>query len=605
MLINYFKGYLEGIDITKIPRDYLAFPSVNVLIYKGVAYKRPGTEALGEVSQENNPVIGEYTWKDAQPGAVSVRAVDTKLQAWLEPFKEGEGWVDIFDGIDGDADRVRFATWIDANNTIIHNRLFAVDGSTNLHQWNGAIGVVASVSDSTITLEDTRTAEFLGFDTATDTNTQTIIVNGNEYEYSDLTGQDLTLTTRPSTGDISPGDLVIAKPTTVTDAISSAFNLDHIFNYKNHLTVANLSSGQVLLSHLKTYPISFAIPEADDRTALTATSANLDGNITAMIERKGYLWISTQDDWFKVRKLLQANAFGLYLEVEKDETTARNGALPYAVTNYKGDTMFITQDKTLQMITDSDLVQEDTIKLISDDIALLLERLDLTETRIFSHDRYIYIVSPNDATLLMYDTVDDFWQPPQNIGMSHLSVIGGELCGHSNSTETSFRMFKTRDDLGVEFSAVFSAGYFDEGRDPFKLSQFTRQGISGRATASAQIMWESLFEAKGSKKVLERQIMADGLKTYTSEQASEWATSPWATVPWAGATPTEDADLSRFFLFDGAKSPPYFEFRYVITVSGENSAFELTGFTANDQESPFRIPNDLFVDPSYQLKPTT
>ena len=426
MIVSKWKGYQEGLDITDIPADYFAYPSKNVMIYKGKAYKRAGTEYFGAEDDADNKIHGEYTWKDAQIGEIAVRTEGQKMLAWLEPYKTGAGWVEIFDAFDSAVQRVRFATFIDANDSTVHTRLIFVDGSEDVYQWNGAVGVVASVASDTITIAGSKTCEALGFDDGSGTP-QTVIINGTEYTYdNDPTAQDIELTSTPS--GVSAGDLVIAKPTVSVTTLNT-FKKDHVFSFKNHVVLGNLESGQLYFSHISDYPLNFTVPAPASRTAATAFFVNLDGNVTVTTIRKDKMWVSTEDDWFKITKLDSVNSYDLYVEVEKVETTERNGALPFCVGSYKGDTIFVTQDKTLQMITDNDIVQEDAVKLISDEIALLLKRLDMTDARLVVHDRYFYIICPVSATTLMYDTVENFWQPPQEIGMGLLSIIGGLLVG--------------------------------------------------------------------------------------------------------------------------------------------------------------------------------
>lgn len=590
MIIRDFKGYQEGRDITKIPPEYFAYPTQNVLVYKGKAYKRPGVLELGAIGT-NTKIHGEYVWKDAQPGEVAVRTTGQKVQAWLEPFKTGAGWTDIFTALDAAVERVRFATWVDGNGSTVHTRLFFVDGSEDLYQWNGAIGVVDSVASNTITLVSGKTGEALGFDDGSVTN-QTIIVNGTTYLYNNNpTGQDLVCTTTPT--GVNPGDLVIAQPTVSTTTLTG-FKKDHIYEYKNHLVLGNLESGQLYFSHIATYPLDYTVPVPASRTAATPFFATLDGNVTAMAERKDKFWVSTQDDWFKFEKLDTVNAYDLYVEIDKNETTERNGALPYAVTNFKGDTMFMAQDKTLQMITDSDLIQEDSIKLLSDEIALLLQRLDLSEVRLVSHERYIYIIAPKESTLIMYDTVDNEWQPPQVIGMGLMSIIEGKLCGHSNATDTSFEMFRGRQDLGVDFDAVFAPGYIDMDNE-FIYKQFTKTAISGRTTKSATIKWETLYEAEGDKASLTRTIDASTIKLFEGNTLTPFGSAPFGAFPFAGASLEDNSDVKRFFLFDGGVTKPFFEYRPVLTVSGENVGFELTAYMVEESAASRKVGNDHYV----------
>lgn len=591
MKIREWKGYQEGRDISKIAADFLTYPTKNVLIYKNKAYKRPGITIFGATYTTENKILGEYVWKDAGAGEIGIRAHGQKVDAWLEPYKDGAGWVEIFAALDSSAERVRFATWIDSNDSIIHKRCFFVDGSSDVYQWNGAVGVVASVAGDVITLVAGKSAEALGFDDGSGTP-QTVIINGTEYTYNnDPTAQDLNLTSTPT--GVAAGDLVIAKPNVSTTTLST-FNKDHIYTFKNHVMLAALDSVQCYFSHISSYPLDYTVPAPASRTAATPFFINLDGNVTASIERNNRLWLSTQDDWFKIEKLDAANAFDLYVEVEKDDTTERNGALPFAVTTYKGDTIFVAQDKTIQMITDLELIQSDTLKLISDEIVGMLQRIDMTEVRVRVHDRYIYIICPAEPVTLMYDTIDGFWQPPQVIAMGHLSVIGGNLIGHSNARNESFTLFSGRQDLGVDFEAVFALPYIDH-EDEFVYNQFTKSGISGRCTESAHVEWTNYYFTDETEHVVTREIDGADMKLVSNPDDASWGSLPFMQVPYGGSIDEAGADVRRFNLFDAKASPAYFEYRPIITVTGESAEFHLLSYFVDQKVASRKVGNDLYL----------
>lgn len=591
MRVADWVGYSEGVDVTKVDRNYLTYPTNNVLIYKGKAYKRPGTEAYGAAATTDDGIHGEYNWKNAPSGRVALRTTGQKLQAWLEPFKDGADWVDIFDALDADVTRVRFAKFIDTNDPIVHTRLVFVDGSEDIYSWNGAVGVVDSISSSTITIAGTKTCEALGFDDGSGT-AQTVIINGTEYTYNnDPTGNDLELTSTPT--GVNPGDLVIAKPV-VSTTLLTGFNKDHIWAFKNHIAVANLESGQIYFSHISDWPLNFTVPAPASRTAATAFFVNFDSNITANSERKGALWVSTEDDWHKITKLDTANSYDLFVEVEKIETTEKNGALPFCVTSYKGDTMFVAQDKTVQMITDNDIVQQDAVKLLSDEIALLLERTNLTEARVAVFDRYFFIIAPASATTIILDMVDGVWQPPQIIDMSMMTVIGGVMVGHSSSADVSFYLFKGRQDLGIDFSATFAIGYLDQG-DEFVYKQFGRHAFSGRMTESAQIEWLTQYETDGDKAETTRTFTGKDVRLYSSNQLLPWGSAPFGSTPYAGEQLPDNSDIKRCYVFDKGTSYPYFEYRTIITVSGEESAFELLAYMTDERAASRKVGNEHYV----------
>jgi len=598
MIVNKFKGYLDGIDITKVPKGYLAYPSKNVFVHKGTIYTRKGITLLGQQSSVDNKVHSAKVWKTAKSaiyGEIPLRVIGNTLQAYLEKWRDGAGWVDVFDGFDSNLVRVEFAEWIDTNTNIIKARLIMVDGSENIYQWNGGIAVVDSVNGNQITIKGTKTLEQLGFDDGSST-TQTVTINGTEYTYShNPTSNTLTLDSTPS--GISQDDLIIVKPLTHSSNLSG-FEKDHIFNYKGHLVIASLDSVDLYFSDVTKYNLGtgfdFTVPPPNDRTPATPMFFTLDGKITAMHERKGVLWVSTIDDWFKIKKLYEKNAYDEWATVEKVESAMRKGALPFAVSAHKNDMIFIAQDKTVLSISDLEVLQTDQIKLISDDVEGLLNRLDLTEARIYYHGRYIYVIVPQENIILILDAVEGYWQPPQLIPIQRLSVIDGELVGHSNTRDESFYLFKGDTDLGADIQSVISLGYFnfDDSMSEFDYKKYKVFGLSGYISADTKVVCDMLYEMDGSEGNHKFSFDGNEIKKFRVIDDASLGKHPFGTRSWAGGD-FEMKDLARFYIFDRSSATPFLEFRPQITVTG--SDFRLTAISVDIKLSKIEIKRDLFI----------
>ncbi len=597
MVIKDFKKYIEGTDITKIPITDLAYPSKNVIIHKGKVYTRAGISLMGDAGTTNNKIHSEFVWGDSKAGEMALRGTGNTIQVWLEPYKTGAGWVDIFNGIDSGATRVEFATWTDGNTSIIKRRLFMVDGSVNMYQWNGGVAVVKSISGAVITIEGTKTLEQLGFDDGT-TTVQTVIINGVEYTYSyDPTTTDLTLDTTPTIAPVQ-GDLIIVKPITHTGNIPN-FGKDHIYDYKNQIVVGSLSDNQLFFSDVATYSMSTGLDFALATTATASTPMyfTLDANITAMIERKGVLWVSTVDGWFKIKKLYTANGAGDWATVEKLDSANRMGALPFAVSSHKGDMIFVAQNSTVQTVSDIVILETDRIKLISDDIEDLLLRYDLTDVRIYYNGRYIYITVPSESSLIMLDVVEGHWQPPQIIPISRFSFIEGKQIGHSNNSNESYNLFDGTDDLGSAIESTIAFGYqgYTKGAGELEYKLYDTFGISGRMTVGTKCTVDVFFETDGAKN--KQQIVVDGekIKMYSLSDDVSWGTHPFATRSWAGAD-LETSDLKRFFVFDKITPISFFEWRPIFTIVGTGQQFQLLAFSMNVTVSDRTRENALFID---------
>jgi len=596
MLTKDFKSYIDGADITKIPAQNLSYPSKNVIIHKGKVFTRLGISYMSAPGTTNNEIHSEFVWGDSKSGEMALRGTSNKIQAWLEPYKTGAGWVDIFTGIDTTAKRVEFATWTDGNTAIIKRRLFMVDGGKNIYQWNGGVAVVQSIAGAVITIEGTKTLQQLGFDDGT-TTLQTVLINGTAYTYSyDPTTTSLALDTIPAVAPVQ-GDLIIVQPLTHSGNLPN-FDKNHIYDYKNQVVIASLSDNQLFFSDVATYSMAtgldFTVPTT--KTATTPMYFTLDANITAMKERKGILWVSTVDGWFKITKLYSANGAGDWATVEKVESANRVGAIPYAVSSHKGDMIFIAQDSTVQTISDLIILQTDRMKLISDDIEDLLLRYDLTDSRIYYNGRYIYITVPAESSLVMLDVVEDHWQPPQILPISRFSFIEGRQVGHSNNTDESFYLFDGTSDLGSEIESVIAFGYqgYTTKANELEYKWYDTFGISGRMSLGTTCTVDVFFETDGAKSSQQIVVDSEKIKTYSVSDDVSWATHPFATRSWAGGNFPAKL-LKRFFVFDKIDPISFFEWRPIFTIVGVGQQFQLLAFSVNVALSDRTREDTLFI----------
>lgn len=598
MIAKDFRGYIEGADITKIPLRNLAYPSKNVIVSKGKITTRGGLVNDGVVATINEAVHSEFVWKDAVGGVRPMRVHGTSLQV-----KYNSKWYTIFTGLDANTTRVFFATWVDNNTTIVKKRLFFCDGSSNLYQWNGAIGVVDTATSNSVDLDTSLTCLKLGFD-AGDVTAQTLLhfigsavtANSEESQTNDPTGQTLSISGSFNTTPIA-GDVIIAKPTTVANAIASTYDIDVVFSYKNHLITANFNSVQMYFSHISTYSLAtgldFTIPASNSRTALTPILLQLDANFTAMASRKGVLWVSDADDWYKVTKSIEQNAYDLWVDVEKFETGERKGALPMAVAKYKTDLIYVAQDKTVQRVQTIEVLGTDEIKTISDDVEALFQRVDLTDVRVYYFERAIYFVCPNDSTLIILDMIEGYYQPPQIIPVNCISVIDGVKYGHHSAENSTFVLFSGRDDLDTPIEAKIAFGYHS-GKHEFRYKQHTIFGISGRLTVDTNVSVDLYFEENGAKTTSNLEFNGADQKTFKLDDDVSWATHPYAERSWGGAD-MDASELRRIMVFDKFDAVSRFDFRPIFTVNGADNEFHLLGWWIDEVASPRKIGNDLFI----------
>ena len=614
MIVRDFNGYRESADISKIPIENLAFPSKNVFVNKGKITTRGGLENDGVVATVSEATHSEFVWKDALGGQRPIRVHGDTVQVKYE-----NKWYNLYTALDSDTVRVFFATWVDRNGSIVKKRLFFCDGSTAIYQWNGGIVEVDSYAADVITIAGSKTLQQEGFD-AGDVTTQTVIVfsldgngdvdNRSEYTYSDdpSSGQDITLDTTPNPVPVA-GDVVMSAVVKFNNEIASTYNIGEVYTYQNHLVAASYDSVDVHFSHVETYSLAngldFTQPGAASRTALTPILLRLDGNFTAMIARKsddesnpgGILWVSDADGWYKVKKSPEQNAYDLWVDVSKFETADAKGALKGAVTRGKGgDLIYMDQLKQIQRITSIEIIGSDEIRLLSFDVEALFARLDSDDVRLYHIDEAIYIIFPNDSTLVILDLIEGYFQPPTTIPINCMSIIDGVKYGHHNAENSTYEMFTGRDDLDTPIEAIIAFGLWP-GDHPLRYKQHTIFGFSCRLTPNTEGEIEYQYEEAGARRKDTVKFSGGDLKTYSIGDDVSWATHPYGSRAIGGIDMDTD-DLLRAMVFDKNDAISYFEFRPIFTISGDNendNEFHLLSMWWDDQPAKRKLGNDLFI----------
>jgi hypothetical protein len=312
-----------------------------------------------------------------------------------------------------------------------------------------------------------------------------------------------------------------------------------------------------------------------------------------MVARANVLWVSDADDWYKITKSIEQNPYGLWVNVEKFETGERKGALPMAVAKYKGDIIYMAQDKTLQRVTSVEIIGTDEIRQLSDDVEGLFDRLDMDDIRLYYLERAIYIICPQDSTLVILDLIEGYFQPPQIMPLNCISVIGGVKYGHHNAQDETFELFTGRNDLGTPIEAVISFGYYS-GNHHFRYKQHTNFGVSCRLTVDTSVLVEHFFEEDGAKTKTTTEINGAVVKTYAVDDDVSWATHPYASRSWGGAD-MEVSELRRAMVFDKFDAVSYFDYRPTFTISGDDNEFHLLGWYLDDGQSARKVGNDLYI----------
>jgi hypothetical protein len=712
MMSKSYTGYIEGQDISSVPPNYMSFPAQNVLIHKGIAFTRPGIVNDGTPYTTDGKIIGEYVFKSSLSGEQPVRWTQNgKMQ-----LKYNGKWLTIFQSSNSAALRVRADVWTDSNGAIIKNRLFWVDGTDQIYEWNGAVAVIASASGTSVTVNGTTNLTNLsqfGFDDGSSPNltiasvaaniitismsdselangqavvfqatTAGNLVNGTTYYlillsdstfsvattlanakagtaialsgseagyFADALAQPVSIVrfvagvaqpvntytntdnastlvmtlSSAVTGSPAAGDLLIGGIIQHGEVLTGIIK-DEIYTYQNRLVLAALTGLRVYFSDVVS-KLDYNFPAAANETATTPFFINLPNFFTAMRARYNAttqlssLYISNIDSWTKVNALLEQDTYGEFVTTQSIAESERLGALPFACDSYKQDLIFFAQDRTFQQITTIDVTGKDSFTLLSDEVEGLLQRLNVTECRVYYLTRYVYLFCPASGITVMLDTVEGHWQTPQTLPVAYMSVIGGIQYGHSNVRAETFYLFKGRNDLGTGIVSIFAIGYYQGYQrisrsthvtQDFFLKAHSKFGLSGRMTEPTVATVQQYMEHDGARDDPSFIIDGSQINFYEKSFDASWGSTPWGSASWSGAdapaySPTDNIDtqVDKFIVWKTVQTVAWFEWRVIITVQpaeGEtDQEFHLIGFYIDDIISDRKIPASLFIPTNY------
>lgn len=281
--INKFTGYKNFRDVTNLNITDITAGSQNVFIEDGAKLSvRGGTDFLGaegtvfvgtpdpywtipnrihsnydtfvnsngnaipiRVHYSGDAIIGDIF--EAYLPVFSAGAVDTGEKAWY-PFTRTVGVTQAYTS----THKWYFAEWWDDVN--LQPFLVMTGGDSVARAWNGAIGVVTAVTPTTITIE--QTFALGGFLNAAAGGSDSVIVNGRQYDVVGANYSTDTITVASSTG-VSVNDLVFQNFTYGTyKPPASGYQMDVCSMVNNQIYYIDWRQRNVFVSWNRNRPAS-------------------------------------------------------------------------------------------------------------------------------------------------------------------------------------------------------------------------------------------------------------------------------------------------------------------------------------------------------------
>lgn len=172
-----FRSYRSAPDPTTVAVGTLIGGSQNVFkSLLGTICNRFGLKRRGPADSTVAGVISSFEWQTSLGATRILRATNGKLQV---EYDTGAviTYIDLLSGLSAAQQLFSFAAWWDDSEQ--KDELIFVNGEQEINMWTGGMGVIASTTSNSITLDDTDFVQRLGF-----SDTGTLLIGGVEYDYT-------------------------------------------------------------------------------------------------------------------------------------------------------------------------------------------------------------------------------------------------------------------------------------------------------------------------------------------------------------------------------------------------------------------------------------
>lgn len=205
----------------------------------------------------------------------------------------------------------------------------------------------------------------------------------------------------------------------------------------------------------------FADIYADDpRKATQGFVWIIDSPPIAMIPQEHKMYINSRNGiWTNAEFKLAAENGNQTIIFDRLKSEYTNKALRQSmVCHANNDIYYVTVDNTVDSLGRVEGIDTPQSKPISNPIKVDIKNANFTpnvEGLNLGHlsfvDNKLILTEPTNNTIWIFDTIQGGWQPPQEYPVSCISSINGDVIGHSNIQDESYKLFNSSNDNGLPF----------------------------------------------------------------------------------------------------------------------------------------------------------
>lgn len=411
-----------------------------------------------------------------------------------------------------------------------------------------------------------------------------VVINNVEYTYTGGWDTDtLTGVTPDPTGSVSQDD-VVAQDIEVnqnTDIVSlpNENKNDIVEILDNHLYIASEENRFVYVSELsRSDSFHFSRP---GRLVGQGARFTLGGDVRGLAPQEGKMYISCgKSMWFETEFKLSSDNLRESLIIRPMNINEGESAVnKNAISRLKNSVMFISEGKNFGFVSRLENMERPQTKNLSNNIKKLFTRLDFSDVDILYFQDNIYIAIPREQIVLIYNLSRNFWEAPQVMPISKLSVIDGKICGHSSFTPETYTLFTGNNDNGAPIKSVARMSY-KIGTARSGYNKFNEVYVEGYINES-KLTCNVLYDYGGASGFVpftidgnDEQLLAKPASNFGSLGKNTLGKAPLGS----GTTVTEDEILNKFRIIKGIQNLDNFEHTVEFTSEDDDAQWKIIAY---------------------------
>lgn len=489
------------------------------------------------------------------------------------------------------------------------NDVIRVIGTTN----NDGIYTIRSVTTNVITVSDTdvftnevcnvstQLFGLLGKETwynerFAESGTKTIKIGSSSFTYNaGWHTATITVTTDP-TAVATAGAFVsqtVFSGTPSGGDFSTGLPLDRIISNLNQVYIGYSQGRNVFFSNQTNfldYSYTVGVRHAGDGGTI-----NLDNNLSTLaVDDNNVVITAGKSDVYTVvfQNFSDGSQAGeLYLVTKSKTSYGQSGASQESFVKIANGTLYLSNAPTIDFLGNIANIASQQSLPLSDPIKRLLSSLDKTDVSGVYTKNSAFFLFPYESIMLIYDVERRFWQPPQIISGSCLSLDeDGNVLVHSAQTDETFTMFSGLNDNGVAISFSAVTNIFTSGKRSKRKTFdeiFVEMLVNGNANAVNCTMSSGYRGASG---IATFQVGASDDSKFIEAPAipSGFGTSSFGSVPFGSLfpDPEDDAEIgavTKLYEIQGTNRVEAFTQQMQFATDELNAYFELVCWGYNPQ----------------------